>query len=207
MSFARTTYDSCDYKATLSSSMGPGKYHLTTPKSEDPCFQASSETGPAAGGGSRYDKAALVDVDSELIGITRQYKRCREPFTDVPHQHELKFPECRFRYNTEASRISNPPHTLREQGVNRFASLCFDPQTNIEFPGHRWIHNRIIVKDNHRPCVEFPLDQTRVFPPARHSQSDDPAFLPADFSTTRDQQPTTRNYGSMLLAQCGTSAS
>jgi hypothetical protein len=198
MSFARAAYDECEYKATLISSVGPGKYQLTTPKA-DPCFQ-TPETGAAAGGGSRYDKAALIDVDSELIGIAQQYTRCRHPFKDVVHQQELEFPACKFEQNTEASRISNPPYTLREQGVNRFEHLCFDPQGHTEFQGHRWVHNRILVKDNHRPCIELPADQLQAFPST--NDSSDPTYLPNDVSTTRDQQPTMRNYDSIILAQC-----
>ena len=202
MSFARTTYDECDYKASLTSSIGPGKYKLTTPKSDDPCFQLAPETGFAAGGGGRYDKAALIDVDSELIGITRQYRRCPDPFKDVPHQQELKFPPCKFEDAAEASRISNPPYTLREQGVNRFEYLCFDPQQHVEFPAHRWVHNRLLVKDNHRPCIEYPIDQSPAMPQVNDGQTNDPVYLPNMSSTTRRDQPTLRNYDSVILAQC-----
>lgn len=55
----------------------------------------------------------------------------------------------------EDTRLSNPPCTLRGTGINRFDPLCWNPQDRALEP---WAHRegtsyRIVVKDNHRPCL------------------------------------------------------
>jgi len=60
-------------------------------------------------------------------------------------------PACAF--NTEDTRLSNPPATLRGTGVNRFQPLCFNPQEKIFFPGDYHVSSRLVFRDNHRPCI------------------------------------------------------
>ena len=171
MSFTRAAYDKCAYNTDIKSSIGPGAYALTRPLTDTSCMQSIPERGSAAGG-HRYDTASLIDVDSELLGITRPYKRCRYPIQDVPHQQNIVFPECKLENATESSRLSNPPMTLRDNGVNRFTPLCFDPQKVTEVPFDRLVNMRLIIKDNHRPCIETPIDPVASLPPASHSQQD-----------------------------------
>ena len=66
----------------------------------------------------------------------------------------IDFPDCYFP--TEDTRLSNPPCTLRGTGWNRFDPLCKDPQKQVLFPGDFQIPTRIVIKDNHRPCVPTP---------------------------------------------------
>lgn len=63
----------------------------------------------------------------------------------------VDFPSCSF--DTEETRLSNPPSTLRGTGVNRFQPLCFDPQDKIFFPGEYHTSTRLVFRDNHRPCI------------------------------------------------------
>ena len=63
----------------------------------------------------------------------------------------VDFPSCSF--NTEDTRLSNPPSTLKGTGVNRFQPLCFNPQEKIFFPGEYQTSTRLVFRDNHRPCV------------------------------------------------------
>jgi hypothetical protein len=62
--------------------------------------------------------------------------------------------DCLFP--VENTRLSNPPCTLRGTGINRFNPLCLDPQDQIFYPGEYQIPTRLVVKDNHRPCVPTP---------------------------------------------------
>lgn len=64
----------------------------------------------------------------------------------------------------EDTRLSNPSCNLRGTGWNRWESLCLNPQDRIEIPFDYNISNRIIVKDNHRPCIPNPIEQTTVLP-------------------------------------------
>jgi hypothetical protein len=53
---------------------------------------------------------------------------------------------------------------LRGHGWNRWEWLCHDPQENVSRPFEWNVSNRILVKDNHRPCIPKPLDPTPVLP-------------------------------------------
>lgn len=122
----------------------------------------------------------LVDVDSEMLGITRRsdfasqfdirngFSRCvmREPTTSEHFESQhgggvavgttslLDGEDCRF---------SNPPSTLRGTGINRFEWLCRDPQDKAISPQRMPINYRMVAKDNHRPLVERPM-RDRVSP-------------------------------------------
>ena len=75
---------------------------------------------------------------------------------------EINFKDCFFV--AEDTRLSNPPSNLRGTGINRFEWLCKNPQNNIEVPFDYNISNRIVVKDNHRPLIPTPIDQTLSLP-------------------------------------------
>jgi hypothetical protein len=64
----------------------------------------------------------------------------------------------------EASRLSNPPCTLRSTGWNRWEWLCYDPQERASVPFDYLVSNRIMVKDNHVPCLPNPSNQTNNLP-------------------------------------------
>ena len=63
-----------------------------------------------------------------------------------------------FNHPSEDTRISNPSCNLRGTGWNRWEWLCKNPQENIEIPFDYNISNRIVVKDNHRPCIPNPIE-------------------------------------------------
>jgi hypothetical protein len=67
----------------------------------------------------------------------------------------------------KSSRLDDAPCTLRGTGIDRFSSeVVFEcPQSNVFVPFDYNINNRIIAKDNHRPCVPNPVDQTLPLPP------------------------------------------
>jgi hypothetical protein len=99
----------------------------------------------------------LVDVDSELLGITRRLGACPEasfkpgsvPFCKLVHVQQDDDREAAFA--AEDCRLSNPPCTLRGTGVNRWQWLCSDPQTTALEPYARFgVNYRTVVKDNHR---------------------------------------------------------
>lgn len=100
--------------------------------------------GPEAGG-----------IQSEIL----EQDKCRNP-SDKWH-----LPEC-GQLRTEYTRVSFPKCDLKGTGVNRFQPLCLDPQhpSRWEHPSEIGINYRMVVKDNHRPCIPKPIDQTLVLP-------------------------------------------
>ena len=169
MSFSRLNYDDCTYKHTLKQSIGPAEYMLGRPRNDcdGGCFAASPEV--ALGGiGAAVCDSGLVDVDSELMGITRKASRCPADKYLPTYQTicETKMPrDCGPELIAEPTRISNGPCTLRGTGWNRWEWLCKDPQESALMPFDAMINNRLIVKDAHRPCLPKPADQSASLPP------------------------------------------
>jgi hypothetical protein len=152
------------YKHSLAASAGPGAYLLGTPHAcasrfvDDPRVSSQGNLASVCG------DVPLVDVDSELMGITRKLGSCPESkfrpdgdkFCNLAHA--VVASEAPFE--TEDCRLSNPACTLRGTGWNRWQWLCQDPQTRAMEPFERVVNYRTIVKDTHRPLIETPLEET-----------------------------------------------
>lgn len=176
MSFNRLNYDTCAYKQNLYQSVGPGEYRLTEPPNScNICTPQTPHIRLQKQGVSVKSDMPLIDVDSELMNLTRPATNCpsRKYIPDGsqcgltnPNQKDNNLEHgnnCDF--GIEDTRISNPPCTLRGTGWNRFEWLCLDPQDRVLIPFDHNINNRIVVKDNHRPCVPRPIDVRLSLPP------------------------------------------
>jgi len=166
--------------------MGEPKTHQTYPVSPDIRVQESDVTV----------RSDLVDDSSELLNITRHYSRCPEtrympgsvgvkvtsegnkvdfdkkdkmqPAQDgaVCGQRQRRtLPDCSLQ--TENTRLTTSLCASRERGYNRWDYLHFDPQKNVSIPFDHNINYSNIVKDNHRPCIPVPLDQSACLPTAQ----------------------------------------
>ena len=201
MSFNRCNYDTCQYKQVLAESIGPGHYMINTPPiSCEPCYPFDPTVRLQSSGASIDTTKNMIDIDSEMLNITRAYSKCPskkwitkcsncqnsfvgEPCgqgvstTCNPCKNNLKPGErCPDSYSSglkhwkdcfvppEDTRTSNPACNLRGTGWNRWEWLCLDPQERIEMPFDYNIDNRIIVKDNHRPCIPTPVDPRPTLP-------------------------------------------
>lgn len=175
MSFNRLAYDSCTYQHYLKEAVGPGDYMVNVPRNDcEGCFYPSPYVRIQRAGGATCEKG-LIDVDSELMGITRRASRCPTekylPCGEDPCT--LKMPKDCNGLGPEDTRLSNPPCTLRGTGWNRWEWLCQNPQDKALLPFQQLINNRQVVKDNHRPCVPKPLDQTAALPPGAFQEEPD----------------------------------
>ena len=144
MSHSRILYDNCTTKADLNESIGPGIYQLETPPiSCTPCYPYPPSVRLQARGNSVNSNKKKIDVDSELLGITRKLSRCSQnkfqPCGDrIQFGYECEdeeitnWPDCFVP--REDTRLSNPPCTLRGTGWNRWEWLCQDPQERVERP-------------------------------------------------------------------------
>ena len=176
MSFNRLNYDTCAYKQNLYQSVGPGEYRLTEPpNTEEICFSESPHIRMQYQGVSVTQDKPLIDVDSELMNITRPATNCpsRKYIPDGSQcgmvdprdeeKNKVHGKECFF--TVEDTRLSNPPCTLRGTGWNRWEWLCLNPQERVLMPFDHNINNRLVVKDNHRPCIPNPIDVNLSLPP------------------------------------------
>ena len=173
MSFNRLDYDTCAYKQELSESIGPGEYQLGTPHiSCQDCFSRDPQLILQRAGASVAKNVPMVDVDSELMNITRKLSNCsgNEFIPQFNEKGEIDnsleqtdFKDCGIP-TIENTRLSNPACNLRGTGWNRWEWLCDNPQERVLMPFDTNISNRLVVKDNHRPVVPKLIDQTPILP-------------------------------------------
>ncbi len=194
MSFNRLDYDINAYRQQLNESLGPGVYTINMPRVDCVgCYPTDPYQRLQVQGGSVSKSMPLVDVDSELMNITRKLSKdpskkyiprcpdsmctsgevCGQGVAGQCSKHARgqrygdndlhNFPDCR-RIGTEDTRISNPTCTLRGTGWNRWEWLCINPQERVEMPFDWNINTNIMFRDNHRPCVPTPIDPTPLFP-------------------------------------------
>lgn len=171
MSFNHLKYDGCAYDKAVRQSTAPVSYMLGPPKVCDPCFPETPFIRLAKSGSAICEDKALVDVDSELIGLNvkrthcpeKEYKPTKEGFCKLKTLKDCN--TGRF-FNSEPTRFSNPVCTLRGTGWNRWEWLCEDPQKhafNIT-PFERMANSQIMAKDNHRACLPHLMDQIHSMP-------------------------------------------
>ena len=75
MSSNRLIYDTCAYKHELSQSVGPLEYVLNPMKFEN-CNKCRMELGIIGGSSVSHIKGNLVDLETDLLGITRKASLC-----------------------------------------------------------------------------------------------------------------------------------
>ena len=173
MSFNRLDYDTCAYKQELSESIGPGEYQLGTPHiSCEDCFTRDPQLIMQRAGASVAKNVPMVDVDSELMNITRKLSNCSgdefipqfnakgEIDNSLEQNH---FKDCGIP-TIENTRLSNPSCNLRGTGWNRWEWLCDNPQERVLMPFDSNISNRLVFKDNHRPVIPKLVDQSPILP-------------------------------------------
>lgn len=167
MSFSRLNYDTCSYKYDLKQSVRVGDYNINTPTQDcqGECFYPNPYVRIDKSGGSVCE-SNLIDVDSELLGLNVKATKCpnnkyipkQTPFCKLKNMKDCDF------LAAEDTKLSNPPCTLKGTGWNRWEWLCEDPQSFALMPFEREINNRIVVKDNHRPCIPTPLTPNDTLP-------------------------------------------
>ena len=173
MSSVSLQHDPCSYQEKLKRSIGPGMYMLGTPANDcDSCGQ-DIPNDPylrwQSWGPGFCEPGSTVDTGSELKGLNYKNTKCAadqylpgrytpkpNTYCAAPGNQEVR--SCTAP--TESTRLSNPPCTLRCTGWNRWEWLCWDPQDTAIVPFQYEVSNRIIVKDNHVPCLPIPKDQT-----------------------------------------------
>ena len=193
MSFTNLSYDKGAYSKELKQSTGPGIYQLNEPPvSCHQCYPFPVTVRLQRQGDSLFKNKNLIDVDSELLGITRKSSldpkkkfnpscvgvdcntgqpcgqgvvgQCSglKPGQMVGDENLVNLPDCFIP--AEDTRLSNPACNLRGTGWNRWEWLCKNPQDRVEIPFDYNISNRLLVKDNHRPCIPNPIDPTPLLP-------------------------------------------
>jgi len=169
MSYNRLNYDDDTYKTNLLSSISPGLYMLDPVGNMcQPCTTYSTNLNSSYNPDGKCDN--IIDVDSELLGIKRHRSKCPAK-NYLPSAKPFCTPnivnkECEDFLRPEYTKVSLPPCIgAREVGINRYQWLCKNPQDKALVPFDYQINNRLIVKDNHRPLINAPIDPSASLPP------------------------------------------
>jgi len=203
-------YDECSYNEKLKRSMGPGAYQLGTYGND--CSLPNSKNMPddpfiryqKYGASTCYPGQSIND-NSELSGRNYKSSKCNskqyqpggystQGICQVSINNDVKS----GNRPTESTRISNNACNLRGTGINRWEWLCDDPQENY-FPQFDFMtSSRINTLDNHIPCIETPLDESKLQPPINNF---DPEYKPInrnELNTLANKYP----YGGPSWKSC-----
>ena len=163
MSFTGLNYDSASYDQLLRESIGTLKYQLNTPQHSQ-CFIEDSNIKMQKSGVSVDITKPMIDLDSELMGITRKHsndpKKKYIPRMDAEgniniETEKINYNPCK-NIQTEHTRLSNPSFNLRGTGWNRWEWLSNDPQDKLDIEFSMNTNTKLLAKDNHRPVVPIP---------------------------------------------------
>ena len=181
--FTRNRYDVEDYNRDLYQTIRPGHFKTNLPRNNcDGCLNPNPAHN--ASFGASINKQNLMDVDSELMGLTRKNTKCpenkylpgeaNEQFKNSNLNHFGDCPNC----VGESTRLSNPGCTLRGTGWNRWEWLCQNPQDRAIIPFNRGLeigaNTNLMARDNHRPCMPEPVKQSLSHPSKRNMENVDP---------------------------------
>ena len=75
MSSNRLMYDTCEYQTKLQESAGTLEYTLNSMRNEN-CNKCRMELGTVGGASVSHIKGNLVDLETDLMGITRKASLC-----------------------------------------------------------------------------------------------------------------------------------
>ena len=196
----RLKYDSGSYQEELTRSIFPGIYQLNSPYNDcndcgviipdDPFMRYQTY------GQNTCSMKKAIDDSTELSGLNYKNSKCNKD-SYMPNSYVST--GCKTNYNgdvrkcaipTESCRLSNPPCTLKETGINRYDPLFWNPQdTALEQFDRIGINYRMVAKDNHVPLVEMPQDQN-VFYPLRNNDVIDNG----DLNQWQDLNKNNKNY-------------
>jgi hypothetical protein len=208
MSSSKLHYDKKAYDLAIKTSKGPGNYLFQRPCVENgPCFNINPSIRLQETGVSVDSRFPLIDIDSELMGLNYKYSKdpeekyhpncdievnsgypCGQGVIDdceVPGTIKGSRPVDKFLdhkkdcyLETEYTRLDGSCGR-REIGINRWEWLCKDPQEHVLIPFDHNINNRLVVKDNHRPCLPVPGDQMNGLPKGTPLPCNDTDFCKA----------------------------
>ncbi len=170
------SYDPQAYTQEVQQSIGTSDYIMQTPwRTCKPCLDYGS-------GVATCTNRDLVDVNSDLIGITRKNTKnacdMYNPLRDGQTCSEKTDVTICNEMIREDTRLSNPACNLRSTGFNRWEWLCQNPQDRVHIPFDFNINSKLVAKDAHRPLIPQPIDPRPALPANDEIEIDPSAKVP-----------------------------
>ena len=175
--FTRNKYDVQDYTRDLYQTIRPGYFKTNLPRND---CEGCLNPNPAHNAlfGNSLHKQNLMDVDSELMGLTRKNSKC-PPNKYNPDKANEEFKNSKLNHYGdcpnfvgESTRLSNPACTLRGTGWNRWEWLCQNPQDKAIVPFNIELNTSIMAKDDHRPCIPNLINNDTSRPISENNNDD-----------------------------------
>jgi hypothetical protein len=171
----RMKYDNSSYQEELKRTIYPGIYQLNSPYNDcsdcnqfvpnDPFIRYQNYSH------NTCSMTKAIDDNSELNGLNYKNSKCnKDAYSPNSYISTGCIPKItndirKCSTPTESCRLSNPPCTLKETGINRFEPLCWNPQDKaLENFDRIGINYRMVAKDNHTPLIEKPDENNKFFP-------------------------------------------
>lgn len=157
MAFTRFNYDKCRTSKILQESTGPGRYIMNTPVFNS-CYVSDPHIRLQKYGGNLHtvSEGHPIDIDSDLIGITRKLsKDCEHkswPNKGVVKSHKKSFETCDMSITSE-TRATHPAWLYKDLEQSRRHPLYLDPQENVTMPFINNLNTRMLEKDNYKPEI------------------------------------------------------
>jgi len=171
----RMKYDNSSYEEGLSRTIYEGIYQLNSPYNDCSDCNQFMPNDPHIRyqnyGHNSCSMAKAVDDNSELIGLNYKNSKCNKEgyapnsYISTGCKPKLTNDIRKCSTPTESCRLSNPPCTLKETGINRYEPLCWNPQEKaLESFDRIGINYRMVAKDNHTPLIENPEGYEKFLP-------------------------------------------
>ena len=150
---------------SIQNSLGPGLYRLNIAQKENKVAYPWAPTMRIQKiGASTIQGMSLIDVDSELMNITRinskdpQMKYQPDENKQVTYNHLVD-----GLFHQESTLLTTPPSTLRGMNKNRWEPLCKNPQENSLEPFIRLGANtHLSLVDNYQACPVMSVKNNNI---------------------------------------------
>jgi hypothetical protein len=155
MSFTRFDYDNCRVEKKLQEMTGTGRYMLNTPGPGcNTCYIEDPQMRLQKWGANlrHVDGGAVIDIDSDLIGLTRKLTKDCHPSKNIVKSERVYYPKCKKTF-TQQSRTTHPAWMYKDLEQNNRYPLFLNPQENVCIPFHNNLSTRLLERDNHVPEV------------------------------------------------------
>lgn len=172
MAYSRKIYDEKAYEHNQLEATEAGKYSLLSNATynNQTCFQETPEMHASRGQYRISDNNDMINAESDLFNLIR--KDSNDPKSQWPNNKPVykQQPVLKKCEKTDLSRrypLLEAPMHKREQKIDRFESLCLDPQALSRITSNQFIglNTRLYSRDNYQEKLPAPKDQSSALPP------------------------------------------
>tara|TARA_B110000285_G_scaffold235404_1_gene316906 strand:- start:2548 stop:3204 length:657 start_codon:yes stop_codon:yes gene_type:complete len=212
MSYSRKIYDEKAYQHNLLEATEAGKYSLLSNATynNQTCFQETPEIHASRGQYRISDNNDMVTAESDLFNLIR--KDSNDPKTQFPnvrpvYKNKPVLESCKKTDLARRYPLLEAPVYKREQQIDRFESLCLDPQSFSRISSNQYIglNTRLHSRDNYKQKLPVIADQSKHLPPASEFKSPMDEFVgfaahlqkkPVEKKPAQKSQPKKENFSS-----------